>query len=177
MAPKTMIHERGYSPPHPHSSMAEGGSAASPMRLSRRSSSPIRLSASQTLALQRGPASDSDSEDGVDATPTAAAATEKRPLATPDANPGGGGTAALLAQAHTEEVVQLKAELAAIDHATEDHAEGWGELIAAHERKPLALGEFGYAVLKLGSPPKTASPRPNSTRGKGGETLPASHEL
>jgi kinesin family protein 15 len=91
-------------------------------------SPPMRMTASQTLSLQRGPASESDSEDGLEGMPSVAAA--GRRLNFSDA----GGSAAHFANAQAD---ATHAHVPAMDpRATSgdmESTEGWGQLVEAHE--------------------------------------------
>ena len=103
--------------------------AAPPVaHLSTDVSPPVRMTASQTLSLQRGPASESDSEDGLEGMPSVAAA--GRRLNFSDA----GGSAARFADAQAD---ATHAQAPAMDpRATGggmESAEGWGQLVEAHE--------------------------------------------
>ena len=103
--------------------------AAPPVaHLSTDVSPPVRMTASQTLSLQRGPASESDSEDGLEGMPSVAAA--GRRLNFSDA----GGSAARFADAQAD---ATHAQVPAMDpRATGggmESAEGWGQLVEAHE--------------------------------------------
>ena len=107
--------------------------AAPPVaHLSTDVSPPMRMTASQTLSLQRGPASESDSEDGLEGMPSAAAAGRRLNFS------DGGASAARFADAQAD---ATSTQIAAMDpratsgdgRASMESTEGWGQLVEAHE--------------------------------------------